>query len=109
MCHKKNNSKMAIKKSGKKQKNVTFIGTKSVTEYVRGIATQFTHKKEKEMIIKARGRNMEKAIEVCEKVKNKFKDEKPVMVQDAKIGQEKLEEDGKTRIVQTIEIKLKQK
>ena len=100
---------MESKKGTKKQKNVTFIGTKSAAEYARGIATQFTHKKEKEMTVKARGSNMEKAIEVCEKVKEKFKNEKPVMVQDAKIGQEKLEEDGKKRTVQTIEIKLKQK
>jgi len=101
---------MESKKESKKKKNITFIGEKSITEYVRGIATQFTHKKEKEMIIKARGNNMEKAIKVCEQVKEKFSKEKPVIIKDAKIGREKLvSKDGKDKDVQTIEIKLKQK
>ena len=101
---------MAKEKGVKKQKNITFIGTKSVIEYVKGIATQFTHKKEKEMIIKARGNNMEKAIDVCEQVKEKFKNEKPIMIKNAKIGKEKfISKEGKDQTVQTIEIKLKQK
>jgi len=101
---------MINKKGAKKQKNITFIGTKSTNEYVKGIATQFTHKKEKEMIIKARGNNMEKAIQVCEQVKEKFSKEKPIMVKDAKIEKEKvISKDGTSRTIQTIEIKLKQK
>ena len=42
---------MEKKKGVKKQKNVTFIGVRPINEYAKGIATQFTHKKEKEMII----------------------------------------------------------
>ncbi len=101
---------MVNKTSAKKQKNITFIGTKSINEYARGIATQFTHKQEKEMIIKARGNNMEKAIQVCELVKEKFSKEKPVIIKDAKIEKEKVaSKEGEERLIQTIEIKLKQK
>jgi DNA-binding protein Alba len=101
---------MEKKKGVKKQKNVTFIGVRPINEYAKGIATQFTHKKEKEMIIKARGNNMEKAINVCEQVKEKFSKEKPILIKDVKIEKEKVTtEDGKNKTIQTIEIKLKQK
>jgi len=101
---------MGIIKENKKKKNITFIGEKPIIEYVKGIATQFTHKKEKEMFICARGNNMEKAINVCEKVKEKFSKEKPVIIKEAKIEKEILKsKDGKNKSVQTIEITLRRK
>jgi DNA-binding protein len=83
--------------------NVIFVGKKPTMSYVLAVMTQFDGNDE--VIVKARGRSISRAVDVVEAVKNKFvKDAKS----DVEIGTEEVEDsEGKKLNVSTIEIVMK--
>ncbi len=93
---------MAEEKNGD---NVVYIGKKNVMAYVLAVVTQF-NQGAKEVVIKARGRAISRAVDVAEIVRTKF-------ITDAKIDsittstEEVTSEDGRNLRISAIEIKLK--
>jgi len=93
------------KMTERRDDNIIYIGKKPSMAYVLAVVTQFGSGTN-EIVIKARGRAISKAVDVAEIVKNKF-------AQDAKvtgieIGTEILETETKEKInVSTMTIKLK--
>jgi DNA-binding protein len=71
--------------------NVIYIGNKSVMSYVLAVVTQFNNGFD-EVLIKARGRAISRAVDTAEVVKNKFMP--GVEVKDIKIGTEVLTGEG---------------
>jgi DNA-binding protein len=71
--------------------NVIYIGNKSVMSYVLAVVTQFNNGFD-EVVIKARGRAISRAVDTAEVVKNKFMP--GVEVKDIKIGTEVLTGEG---------------
>ena len=68
---------------------------------------QFTTKDRNEVVIKARGKFINRAVDVAEVVKKRFLEDKNVNVKDIKIDSEEFEnKDGKKVNVSTIEITL---
>ena len=90
-----------------KDENVIFIGEKPIMNYVTGVAMQFNAKNSKEVIIKARGKFISKAVDVAEVSKNRFLKEQNIKVKDIKISSEEFEnKEGKKINVSIIEITL---
>ena len=65
--------------------NVIYIGNKPVMNYVLAVVTQF-NSGSNEVVIKARGRSISRAVDTSEVSKNKFLPE--IKVKDIKIGTE---------------------
>ncbi len=88
-----------------KPDNIVYIGKKPTMNYVLAVATQF-NSGTAEVIIKARGKSISKAVDVAEIVRNRFIQE--AKVDDIQITTEVLEnDDGKSSNVSSIEIFLK--
>ena len=68
--------------------NVVYIGTKPFMNYVTSVVMQFTTKNAKEVTIKARGKFINRAVDVAEVIKKKFQEDKKVEVKDIKISSE---------------------
>jgi len=84
--------------------NVIYVGNKPPMSYVLAVVTQFNTSDSDEVIIKARGRAISRAVDTAEIVRNRFiKDAK---LKDIKIGTESItnEEEGRTSNVSSIEI-----
>jgi len=91
----------------KKADNVIFIGTKPFMNYVTSVVMQFTMKERKDVILKARGKFISRAVDVAEVVRKKFLKDKNISIKDIKIGSEELEnKEGKKINISTIEITL---
>jgi len=91
---------------GKKDENTIYVGNKPPMSYVLAVVTQFNMNGSDEVIIKARGRAISRAVDTAEIVRNRFiKDAK---LKDIKIGTESItnEEEGRTSNVSSIEIVL---
>jgi DNA-binding protein len=87
--------------------NVIYIGTKSVISYVMAVVTQINRGSD-EIVIKARGRAISRAVDTAEVVTNKFMPE--VEVKDIKIGTDQIVGgEGAKMNVSTIEITMKRK
>lgn len=85
--------------------NTVYIGRKPTMNYVLAVATQF-NSGSKDVIIKARGKSISKAVDVAEIVRNRFVQD--VSLDDIQISTEVLEnEEGRTSNVSSIEIFLK--
>jgi len=85
--------------------NTVFIGKKPVLNYVLACMTLFKSGHE-EVIIKARGRSISRAVDVVEVLKNRFMPN--AEVSDIKIGTESLEsEDRGPSNISTIDITVK--
>ncbi|WP_290597427.1 MULTISPECIES: DNA-binding protein Alba [unclassified Archaeoglobus] len=83
---------------------VVFVGNKPVMNYVLATLTQL-NEGASEVVIKARGRAISRAVDVAEIVRNRFMP--GVQVKDIKIDTEELEsEQGRRSNVSTIEIVL---
>ena len=86
------------------EENTVFVGKKGTMAYVLAVVTQM-NQGAKEVLIKARGKAISRAVDVAEIVKNKF-------VTDIKINgiaistEENQTEDGNPIKVSAIEIKL---
>ena len=89
--------------------NSVFIGNKPFMNYVTGVVMQFTTKNANEVIIKARGKFIARAVDVSEVAAKRFLEE-TVEVKDIKIGSEEFtNNEGKQVRVSIIEITLKKK
>lgn len=90
-----------------KQENVVFIGKKPFMNYVTSAMMQFTSDGRNEVIIKARGKNINRAVDVAVLVSKKFSKDQKVVIKDVKIDGEQLEnKNQKKTTVSTIEITL---
>lgn len=98
---------MTEETTGKERKtdgNVIYVGNKPPMSYVLAVVTQFNTGGSDEVVIKARGRAISRAVDTAEIVRNRFiKDAK---LKDIKIGTESItnEEEGRTSNVSSIEI-----
>ncbi len=94
----------------KGDENVVFIGSKPFMNYVTGVVMQFTTKGSAEVIIKARGKFISRAVDVAEVATKRFLKEHNIGVKDIKIDSEEFEnKEGKRVNVSTIEITLTKK
>ena len=82
--------------------NTVYIGKKPTMNYVLAVVTQF-NTGSAEVIVKARGRSIARAVDVAEIVRNRFVPGSKV--RDVRIATERLTgDDGKTASVSSIEI-----
>ena len=89
--------------------NSIFIGNKPFMNYVTGVVMQFTTKGATEVIIKARGKFISRAVDVAEVSRNRFLDNR-VEVKNIKIDSEQFEnQEGRQVRVSNIEITLTKK
>ena len=89
--------------------NSIFIGGKPFMNYVTGVVMQFTTKNAEEVIIKARGKFISRAVDVSEVAAKRFLVGN-VEVKDIKIDSEEFEnKEGKKVNVSIIEITLAKK
>jgi len=90
--------------------NVVFIGTKPFMNYVTSVVIQFTTKNQKEVVIKARGKFIARAVDVAEVARKRFLEDQKIDIKDIKIDSEEFEnKEGKKVNVSTIEITLTKK
>jgi len=90
--------------------NVVFIGNKPFMNYVTSVIIQFTAKNKNEVIIKARGKFITRAVDVAEVVKKRFLEERDIEIKDIKIDSEEFEnKEGRKVNVSIIEITLTKK
>ncbi len=87
--------------------NSIFVGEKPFMNYVTGVVIQFTTKNEDEVIVRARGKFISRAVDVVEVVRNRFlKDQ--VEIKDIQLSSEEFQnKEGKDVRVSTIDITLK--
>ena len=89
-----------------KDENVVFVGNKNLMSYVLACVTQL-NRGASEIVVKARGRAISRAVDVAEVLKNRFL--KEVGVEDVKIGTEVIRTaEGKDINVSAIEITIGQ-
>ncbi|RLE78681.1 MAG: DNA-binding protein Alba [Thermoprotei archaeon] len=81
-----------------------YIGKKPVMTYVLATILQFSGGAS-EVTLKARGRNISKAVDVAEVIRRKFLE--TVEVKEIKIGTETVDREGNVRNVSTIDIVLR--
>jgi len=87
--------------------NSIFIGAKPFMNYVTGIVMQFTTKNEDEVMVKARGKFISRAVDVVEVARNRFL-EGQIDIKNIGISSEEFKnKEGKEVRVSTIEIILK--
>lgn len=92
----------------KEDDNVIYVGEKPFMNYVTSVVIQF--KKRKEVIIKARGKFITRAVDIAEVSKKRFLEDINAEISDVKIDSEEFEnKEGKKISVSTIEITLKKK
>ncbi|MCD6248627.1 MAG: DNA-binding protein Alba [Hadesarchaea archaeon] len=91
------------KPAAKSQENVVFIGNKPVMNYVLAVITQFNEGAD-EVVLKARGRAISRAVDAAEIVRNRFL--QGVEVRNIQIGTEEVTGDSGTSNISTIEISL---
>ncbi len=89
-------------KEKRRDENVIYVGSKPPMSYVLAVVTQFNSSDE--VIIKARGRAISRAVDTAEIVRNRFVSD--AELKDIKIGTESItnEEEGRTSNVSSIEI-----
>jgi DNA-binding protein len=83
--------------------NIIYIGRKGAMEYVTAVVTQFKSGSG-EVIIKARGKAISRAVDVAEIVRHRFV--RDASVKDVRIGTEHIEGDDGAANVSSIEIVL---
>ncbi len=89
--------------------NSIFIGEKPFMNYVTSVVMQFTGKKADEVIVKARGKFISRAVDIAEVATKRFL-KNQVIVNNIKINSEEFQNnEGKQIRVSTIEIGLKKK
>jgi len=89
---------------GMAEDNIVFIGRKDTMDYVTAVLTQFKSGSD-EVIIRARGKAISRAVDVAEIVRHRFIRE--AIVKDVRIGTEALvSEQGERTNVSSIEIVL---
>jgi len=98
---------MAEEQKDRSNENTVFIGSKPFMNYVTGVVMQFTTKNAHEVVIKARGKFISRAVDVAEVTSRKFLKEQNIKVKSIVIGSEEFEnKEGKRVNVSIIEITL---
>ncbi|UCH36892.1 MAG: DNA-binding protein Alba [Candidatus Bathyarchaeota archaeon] len=88
-----------------KEPNVVFIGRKPVMSYVLAVITGLNTPDNEEIVLRARGRAISTAVDVAEVTRRRFVND--LKVSEITIGTEEVEqEDGRSRNVSTMEIRL---
>ncbi len=91
---------------GRADDHTVFIGPKPFMNYVTGVVMQFTTQGADEVVIKARGKFISKAVDISEVASKRFL-EGQVALKDIKIDSEEFEnKEGKQVRVSTIELSL---
>lgn len=86
-----------------------FIGGKPFMNYVTGVVMQFTTQNASEVVVKARGKFISRAIDVTEVVRKRFL-ENQIELKDIKVDSEEFEnKEGRHVRVSTIELTLTKK
>lgn len=100
-----------VQKTEKKSDdNVVFIGSKPFMNYVTGVVMQFTTKGSQEVVVKARGKFISRAVDVAEVATKRFLAEHNIGVKAIKIDSEEFQnKEGKKVNVSIIEITLAKK
>ena len=89
----------------KADENTIFVGKKPAMNYVLAVVTQFNTSSSDEVVIKARGRAISRAVDTAEIVRNRFVTD--AEVKEIKISTESMtNEEGRTSNVSSIEISL---
>ncbi len=92
----------------KRDENTVFVGSKPPMSYVLAVVTQFNTSGSDEVVIKARGRAISRAVDTAEIVRNRFVTDADV--KDINISTESMtNEEGRTSNVSSIEIILRTK
>jgi DNA-binding protein len=95
------------KQPQKHDDNIVFIGAKPFMNYVTSVVLQFTTQNRNEVVIKARGKFITKAVDVAEVVKRRFMENQRIEVRGIKIDSDDFEnKQGKKVNVSTIDITL---
>lgn len=85
--------------------NIIYIGRKPIMSYVLAVMTHLNSSSAQDVVIKARGRAITTAVDVAEVTRRRFINN--LTVDKIEIGTEEMkQEDGRTRAVSTMEIKL---
>ena len=85
--------------------NIIFIGQKPFMNYVNAVITQLKTNKEAEVIVRARGKFISRAVDVTEVATKRFLKEEGIKAKDIKINSEEFEnKEGKKVNVSTIDI-----
>ena len=86
--------------------NSIFIGNKPFMNYVTGVVMQFTTQNAPEVVVKARGKFISRAVDVAEVVRGRFMKDQ-IDVTNIDIGSESFEnKEGRQVSVSTINIEL---
>ena len=89
--------------------NSIFIGTKPFMNYVTGVVMQFTTKGASEVIVKARGKFISRAVDVVQVATKRFLNDM-IEIDDIRVDSEDFQnKEGKEVRVSTIEIVLVKK
>ncbi len=90
------------------KENIVFIGGKPFMNYVTGVVMQFTTNNAPEVVIKARGKFISKAVDVAEVARKRFLKESNISVKEIKIDSEEFENKERKKVnVSIIDIVLK--
>ena len=91
------------KEKRRTDENVIYVGSKPPMSYVLAVVTQFNTTGSDEVVIKARGRAISRAVDAAEITRNRFVTD--AEIKDIKIGTESItNEEGRTSNVSSIEI-----
>ena len=98
-----NREKYFMTEKGTADENTIFVGNKPPMSYVLAVVTQFNTSGSDEVVIKARGRAISRAVDTAEIVRNRFVTD--AKIKDIKISTESLtNEEGRTSNVSSIEL-----
>ena len=90
--------------------NIIFIGNKPFMNYVTAVVMQFTSQRSNEVVVKARGKFISRAVDVAEVAAKRFLKDQNINVKNISIDSEEFEDkDNKKIKVSTIEIILSKK
>ena len=88
------------------EENSIFVGNKPFMNYVTGVVMQFTTKGASEVVVKARGKFISRAVDIAEVSSKRFL-QGGVAIKDIKVDSEEFKnQEGKIVRVSTIEITL---
>ena len=96
-------------KQGGSEEHTVFVGSKPFMNYVTGVVMQFTTQGAKEVVVKARGKFISRAVDIAEVTSKRFLQDQLVL-KGMKIDSEEFQnKEGKQVRVSTIEITLAKK
>ena len=90
----------------KEDNDFVLVGSKEFISYIRSIELLMKRRNKKKIVLKARGKNMGKAIDLAEASKNKFLKDLNLSIENTQTNTEKYEKDGQERSVSCISIDL---